>query len=81
MVGTTTVAAAVVEAEFDGWKFYSPRDPNDLRELAASRPRDSVVFLNDIEKLIDATGAIRDGIRALRARNVVLAGCAHGLSS
>lgn len=73
MVGKTTVVAAVIEAEFRGWEFHSPRDPNTLRDLAASRPCNAVVFLDDIEKHIDATGATLEAVQELSAGNVLLA--------
>lgn len=73
MVGKTRIAASVIEAEFSGRRLYSPGSWEELRALAESPPRDAVVFLDDIERLLGASGVTQRGIRSLSERNALVA--------
>jgi tetratricopeptide (TPR) repeat protein len=73
MVGKTRIAASVIEAEFAGRKLYTPDSQDELRALANSPPHNAVVFLDDIERLIGASGVTQRGIRALCEDNTLVA--------
>ena len=73
MVGKTRIAASVIRARFAGRKLYTPDSPEELRALADSPPRNAVLFLDDIERLIGASGVTQRGIRALCEDNTLVA--------
>jgi hypothetical protein len=73
MVGKTRIAASVIEAKFTGRKLYAPNNGEELRILADSSPRDGVVFLDDMDRLIGCAGIAQREIRALGQNNAVVA--------
>jgi tetratricopeptide (TPR) repeat protein len=75
MVGKTRMAAEVVKSLFSGWPVVIPDSKTALADLngADVQLRDSVVWLDDIDRLIGADGITDGAVRHLaNAGNVII---------
>ena len=76
MVGKTKMAARVISEEFGSWRVVIPDSKRALAELDAKdvTPQDSVIWLDDIDRLIGADGITDGALRRLAAAGNVIVG-------
>ena len=76
MVGKTKMAARVIAEEFGSWPVAIPDSKTVLAELDArdAALRDSVIWLDDVDRLIGAGGVTDGALRRLAAAGNIIVG-------
>jgi hypothetical protein len=76
MVGKTKMAARVIAEEFGSWPVAIPDSKTVLADLEAKDAalQDSVIWLDDIDRLIGAGGITDGALRQLAARGNIIVG-------